>query len=93
MGAGGAGWPEIFGPAEKMLKVCAKKHFGAGNLFGGSVAPQKPKNGDFRPKMAILQNFRWPEIGVAGAGRAGEIFPDPKYAKVFPKKFSWSYDH
>ncbi len=47
----------------------------------------------FRPKMGIA------EISVAenwgcGCGVAEKIFgPHPKFAKVFPKKISWSYEH
>ena len=57
LGVLGAGWPKKIRPAPKTPKSVCKKILGAGNLFGGSVGPQKPKNGDFRPKIAYFRNF------------------------------------
>ena len=51
------------------------------------------KNRTFIMPFQVLQKFLQSKIGVAGAGWLEIFFPNYKFAKVFSKKFSWSYDH
>ena len=82
-----------FGPDQKYPKVFPKKFSWNPPHLGPLQTRKGWKNTDFRPKMAKMQNFLWPEMGVSGAGRPKIFRPGPKIAKSMSKKNSGCWSH